>query len=718
MLAGSNRRRAFATALAFVVLATLGAGSSAAADPEPPYLDAEWTVTRPNGTIRTDGSIAVGDDLSLTLTAIDTSTVEYCTVAIWTLGGKMLAPAHLDGTTCTFSIRLPDIPGPEYRATYGDAASLRICVAPGVMTYDGGGTPLADEDSLQPSGTVCGSNGGVTAGVLSFDLDEAGHSDRPFVSDPQLLSWDTSDWGTGQEPLQFGEPFTLDLPDWVTFCYTEIRGSWLTSVRPGHGDACPDWTVRLPGVMPAGYDFGGLETWDAWIDGSYEVVGGPLGPHMIDIYQPVPIETTDGVFESDLPAVWPEDLASTRFVTVGEPWQPVFQVSGMDAAACTMWLYHPGGTGFDLHETTPDDAGRCTFDLPALDAGEYHQYHVHAVPPDEPESMEIVFGGSISAIPAPEPPVIDPPTVEPGDDTGIEVEPGDGQGLVVELEITPMSTATATVSQTTAAAACADHALAPDLGSGGGIPTIEAVCDLPPGPYRAIATMLDVAGNETTALRTFTVAQPRPKITGRTPSVGASGVARDVRPSVAFDLPVSGVSTSTMRLGDLTTGTFVPATVSYDATTRRATLRPSSLLAPGHSYRLYLSSAITATATGRALLGTNWTFATTTDATAPTIIGRAPASGATGMTRTVTPAVRFSEPIKGVTVTSLQLRDTTTSAYVPATVRYDTAQRRASIDPTGTLAANRTYTVIVRSSISDTAGNPTATTTWSFRTGS
>jgi hypothetical protein len=84
--------------------------------------------------------------------------------------------------------------------------------------------------------------------------------------------------------------------------------------------------------------------------------------------------------------------------------------------------------------------------------------------------------------------------------------------------------------------------------------------------------------------------------------------------------------------------------------------------------------------------------------------------------RSVVPAVRFSEAVKGLSATNFQLRDSVTNAYLPATLHYDTTQHRASLDPSGTLVAGRTYVVIIRSTIRDLAGNGTPTTTWSFTT--
>ena len=130
-----------------------------------------------------------------------------------------------------------------------------------------------------------------------------------------------------------------------------------------------------------------------------------------------------------------------------------------------------------------------------------------------------------------------------------------------------------------------------------------------------------------------------------------------------------------------------------------------------------LGTAIKAVTAGTSLPSTSWTFKTTTDGIAPSIIGRLPAVNATGVARTGSIAVRFSEGVKGVTGSTVQLRDTVTGLYVPATVSYDATAKRASLRPTASLVAHRKYIAIVRSSIRDLAGNPMTTASWSFTTG-
>jgi hypothetical protein len=203
-------------------------------------------------------------------------------------------------------------------------------------------------------------------------------------------------------------------------------------------------------------------------------------------------------------------------------------------------------------------------------------------------------------------------------------------------------------------------------------------------------------------------------VTTRSPASGRTGVARNVRPKVTFDIPVTGISAASVRLRDVGTGAYVSATVTYDAVLRRATLRPAALLKPGHSYRVSLSSAIRSTA-GRAIIATSWKFRVSTDATRPTFVPT-PVRRATGVSRTANVYLRFSERVSGVSGTRIRLKDATTGLYVPATVRYDNVNRRAILNPSVTLRRSHRYTVVIRSGITDRAGNPLLGSGWYFTT--
>jgi type VII secretion-associated serine protease mycosin len=93
------------------------------------------------------------------------------------------------------------------------------------------------------------------------------------------------------------------------------------------------------------------------------------------------------------------------------------------------------------------------------------------------------------------------------------------------------------------------------------------------------------------------------------PASGANGVTRAVNPLAVFNEPVTNVSSSTMVLRDISSGSLVPASVSYDSSSRQARLAPSSPLAATRQYRFELTAGITDIA-GNALTPSSLSFTT------------------------------------------------------------------------------------------------------------
>ncbi|XAS66570.1 peroxidase family protein [Micrococcaceae bacterium Sec5.7] len=220
----------------------------------------------------------------------------------------------------------------------------------------------------------------------------------------------------------------------------------------------------------------------------------------------------------------------------------------------------------------------------------------------------------------------------------------------------------------------------------------------------SVGTSVNSAPSVAVTPRTEFVA---PTVTARTPAAGATSVSQTGNLTVTFSEPVTNVSSTTfvLRLG----ATVIPATVTYNNATRTATLDPTSTLTADRTYTLALSS-IRDTA-GNTIASTSWQFTT---GPAPTIVAVTPGLGATNTSRTANVTVRFSEPVTNVTAGTVVLRLGTT--VVPATVTYNSATNTATLNPSSTLLANRTYTMAV-SSVSDLAGNRIAFRSWTFTTG-
>jgi hypothetical protein len=212
-------------------------------------------------------------------------------------------------------------------------------------------------------------------------------------------------------------------------------------------------------------------------------------------------------------------------------------------------------------------------------------------------------------------------------------------------------------------------------------------------------------------------------VTAITPASGATQVAAGATVTATFSeaLDPATINTSTFDLRD-STGTLVPASVAYNASTNVATLTPSTTLLAATTY--------TATVHGGAsdprvkdlagnALAVNRTWSFTIDSRAPSVSSVTPANGATNVSPTTTVTATFSEAMDPATITTstFLLADPAGSA-VPATVSYSSTNPRATLTLTGHLLAATTYTATVKggaSGVKDVAGNALAADrVWSF----
>jgi dipeptidyl aminopeptidase/acylaminoacyl peptidase len=106
------------------------------------------------------------------------------------------------------------------------------------------------------------------------------------------------------------------------------------------------------------------------------------------------------------------------------------------------------------------------------------------------------------------------------------------------------------------------------------------------------------------------------------------------------------------------------------------------------------------------------------DTSAPTVATRTPAANATVVTLGTNATATFGEPVQGVGGTTFTLRNAAGVA-VGAAVTYDATTRVATLNPTADLTADTRYTATLTGgtgAIRDLAGNPLATTSWTFTT--
>ncbi len=115
-----------------------------------------------------------------------------------------------------------------------------------------------------------------------------------------------------------------------------------------------------------------------------------------------------------------------------------------------------------------------------------------------------------------------------------------------------------------------------------------------------------------------------------------------------------------------------------------------------------------------------FTTATGPDVTPPTVTGRTPASGATGVGLTTAVTATFSEALDAATVTGTSFQLLNAGVPVAASVTYSAATNTATLTPAAALTGSTTYAATVKggaSGVKDLAGNALAAdATWTFAT--
>ncbi|NUO34865.1 MAG: Ig-like domain-containing protein [Dermatophilaceae bacterium] len=234
------------------------------------------------------------------------------------------------------------------------------------------------------------------------------------------------------------------------------------------------------------------------------------------------------------------------------------------------------------------------------------------------------------------------------------------------------------------------------------------------GRYTFSVGATDPAGNSGAARSAAFAVGVAPTVSSRSPLPGQSRIAQtaNITASLSRAADAATVNGTSFVLRS-PSGAVVPAVVSYNATTRVATLNPNATLAADTRYSASLTSAVKSADFGISAVATTWTFLT---GPAPVVSFRSPAPGAVGVSRLSNITVGFNEAITGWSRTSVVLRSPS-GATVPAVVTYNATTRRVTLNPSATLAARTRYTFSLTSGIRDLAGNPLTPSAVAFTTG-
>ena len=226
----------------------------------------------------------------------------------------------------------------------------------------------------------------------------------------------------------------------------------------------------------------------------------------------------------------------------------------------------------------------------------------------------------------------------------------------------------------------------------------------------------DVSGLAMTAAKTWTFTTAdvvAPTVTGVSPTSGATGVQLNTTVRVTFSEPMlaSTINSTNITLRPTASATPVAATVTYEAGTNTAVLTPSAPLTATTNYTVTVTTGVRDASNNALAAQFTSTFTTLTpDAVAPQVSTVQPANLAVAVPTNTTVRVTFNEPMDVTTITNVNilLRNTLTTALVPATVTYDVTTRVATLTPTGPLSNLTNYTVQVTTGVKDVSGNALA----------
>jgi hypothetical protein len=226
---------------------------------------------------------------------------------------------------------------------------------------------------------------------------------------------------------------------------------------------------------------------------------------------------------------------------------------------------------------------------------------------------------------------------------------------------------------------------------------------------------------ELTGLEIISAPPPGPPVvTARNPGDGSIGVPvlADATATFSRDMDAATLNSTNVKLERASDSAAVAAAVSYSAATRTATLNPNAALAYNTTYRARLTTGVKADDGIAMANAVSWTFTTGDPPPPPTVTGRTPAPGATGVDKNAKPTATFSRDMDGATITgsTFTLRGPGDTAVL-ASVSYDAATRTARITPSSALAFATVYTAEVAASVRS-ADNVAlgAAVSWTFTT--
>jgi hypothetical protein len=249
----------------------------------------------------------------------------------------------------------------------------------------------------------------------------------------------------------------------------------------------------------------------------------------------------------------------------------------------------------------------------------------------------------------------------------------------------------------------------------------------PDTTYSVIVTngMQDLAGNPliNSTVWTFHTGKVsdsvRPFVVSTLPNSNATGVHRDAVVTATFSEVMNPASLNVVSFSLHAGATNVPATVTLIDST--VVLEPRLNLASVTEYTATLTTTASDPAGNNMENTMIWTFTTGVllDDVAPTIVRSYPVADATDVVLDTAISATFGEAMDPATINSLHVRLFGPGFIeVPATVRYSTASRIATLVPDVPLLPQTRYRFVVTENVTDRSGEPMAANSdWFFSTG-
>jgi hypothetical protein len=260
-----------------------------------------------------------------------------------------------------------------------------------------------------------------------------------------------------------------------------------------------------------------------------------------------------------------------------------------------------------------------------------------------------------------------------------------------------------------------------DAGSYASCTSPNDYSNLANGAHTFSVRATDPAGNTdaSPASRTWTVDTVAPTVESVSPANAATGVASTTNVTATFSeaMNSSSISSQTFTLKQQGSTSQLGAVISYDSTTRKATLDPSTDLAPNTTYTATLTTGVKDAAGNTLAQELSWSF--TTGIAGPTVVSYAPTGDpAPGLSTNVTATFSTAMDPSTITTSTFTLTGPGSSGSLAAQVTYDSASKTATLDPSANLSAGTTYTALIKSGsngVKDLQGNSLAQDfSWNF----